>query len=141
MGIATLCYEDSISLLFNLYFHLERFFCDHRSIPHGQVCIRCQIKDFLFAEAAFPSVPWPWLCLCLNGPFFPFVCHFFRTVLVYGCQIIQFRTVCIQIIEFPRPIGSFGYQFPFSNPDCPVSFMLPINGIFTAQILSGEGRF
>ena len=83
-------------------------------------------------EAKAKPWPWPWLCLGLYGPFFPFVCHLFRTVLVYGCQVVQLRAVCIQVIKFPCSVGSFGHQFPFSNPDCPISFVLPINWLLTS---------
>ena len=61
---------------------------------------------------------------------FPLLGKFLNQLGFFRCQIIKFTTVLRQVIQFPgldffRPLIYLANQFPVSNADRAVSFMLP----------------
>ena len=133
--------EDSITLLFKLNSTSNAFF-DHRSNLHGEVCTCSpRLNTFFLLRLLFFRFHGYGFCLGFNCPGFPYVRHLFcGAVLVHRRKVVQFGTVCLEIVQFPCPVGTLGHQFPFSDPYCPVPFMLPEDWVFALSFLPEKGR-
>ena len=55
--------------------------------------------------------------------------HGFETVGVLVGEVVLFGAVGGDVVEFPRPVGALGDEFPFAIADGAVAFVLEVDGL------------
>mgnify|MGYP000082429128 CR=1 FL=1 len=88
---------------------------------------------FLFA-------PRPWLGQRGDGPAFPFVRHSIEAFGLFFGEIVQFRAVGFDVVQFPRAGCAFGDEFPFAVAHGAVAFVLPVDWFFAPDLFAVERR-
>ena len=55
-------------------------------------------------------------------------------------KIVQLRAIRINVVQFPRAISALGNELPFALAHGAVAFMLPIDRLFTTNVLAVKSR-
>ena len=70
----------------------------------------------------------------------PALGHVGKTFWLYLRKIVQLRAIRINVVQFPRAISALGDELPFALAHGAVAFMLPIDRLFTTNVLAVKSR-
>ena len=54
-------------------------------------------------------------------------------------QVVQFGAIGLQVVQFPRSVGTFGDQFPLIVTDCAIAFVFPVQWLIALERLPLKG--
>ena len=86
------------------------------------------------------AAPRPRLGEGFLGPRLPALGHISKTLRLGLGKIVQLRAIRINVVQFPRTIGALGNELPSTFAHGTVAFVLPINRLFTTNVLAVKGR-
>ena len=123
-------------------FHSEPFAAHHGCLGLRQMIALFEREFLLLGKPRIPSfaAPRPRLGEGFLGPRLPALGHVGKTFWLCLRKIVQLSAIGINVVQFPRAISALGNELPFALAHGAVAFVLPIDRLFTINVLAVKGR-